>query len=167
LVEGGARIEFGRRMDLLRRFQTLGGQFVPYEHPGRDTYVDSSREAIGFGYDLERYRVKAVGGSTLHWGGRINRLMPSDFRTASTYGLGTDWPLSYAELEPYYSAAEWKIGVSGTPDPLLPARSREYSMPAFPFSVDEQRLLPIAERLGISSALGLGDGCHGGVRICR
>ena len=44
--------------------------------------------------------------------------MEKDFRMRSTYGTVAgstleDWPISYADLEPYYEKAEWEIGVSG------------------------------------------------------
>ncbi|HWW19422.1 MAG TPA: GMC family oxidoreductase [Steroidobacteraceae bacterium] len=149
LVEAGNRFPLEGRRQLLRRYDTLGGLYVPWQHPGRDRYVDSSGQSIGYPYELERYRAKGVGGSTLHWGGRAQRLMPSDFRTASTYGLGTDWPLSYDELEPYYCAAEWEIGVSGSPHTLQAPRSRDFPMPGFPFSPDERMWLPIAQKMDI------------------
>ena len=44
----------------------------------------------------------AVGGSTIHWGSHIPRFHPSDFRLKTMDGVSDDWPLSYAELEPYY-----------------------------------------------------------------
>jgi choline dehydrogenase-like flavoprotein len=38
---------------------------------------------------------------------------PSDFRLASLYGVGRDWPIGYDDLEPYYSAAEEIMSISG------------------------------------------------------
>ena len=40
------------------------------------------------------------------------------FQMRSTYGAPAgssleDWPISYDDLEPFYSKAEWEIGVSG------------------------------------------------------
>lgn len=52
------------------------------------------------------------GGSTLHWLGVCLRMLPEDFELRSRYGVGRDWPLSYADLEPYYRSAEWEIGVA-------------------------------------------------------
>ena len=43
-----------------------------------------------------------------------------------------DWPLTYEELEPYYTKAEWELGVSGEPGPFDPPRSRPYPMPPLP-----------------------------------
>jgi len=55
---------------------------------------------------------RLLGGSTLHWLGVCLRMLPEDFELRSRYGVGRDWPIGYAELEPYYRQAEWEIGVS-------------------------------------------------------
>lgn len=56
---------------------------------------------------------RVVGGSTWHWLGNCPRLLPSDFQMCSLYGVGTDWPISYDELERWYTEAEDELGVSG------------------------------------------------------
>ncbi len=68
---------------------------------------------------------EGVGGSGIHWGGLHWRNLPTDFRIRSAlterYGAKaipddmtiTDWPLSYAELEPYYDRFDKLCGVSG------------------------------------------------------
>src|SRR5690606_8927325 len=51
----------------------------------------------------------------------------------SAYGRGTDWPVSYDELEPFYVTAEHQLGVSGEPgSPPFAPRSAPYPMPAIP-----------------------------------
>jgi choline dehydrogenase-like flavoprotein len=55
---------------------------------------------------------RLLGGSTLHWLGVCLRMLPEDFELRSRYGVGRDWPIDYADLEPYYRQAEWEIGVS-------------------------------------------------------
>jgi choline dehydrogenase-like flavoprotein len=59
-----------------------------------------------------------VGGGTFTYGAQAWRYQEKDFRMATTYGVPegstlSDWPISYAELEPYYEKAEYEIGVSG------------------------------------------------------
>jgi choline dehydrogenase-like flavoprotein/sugar lactone lactonase YvrE len=56
--------------------------------------------------------LRMLGGSTLHWQGTTVRMLPSDFRMQSEYGQGSDWPISYDDLEAYYREAEREIGVS-------------------------------------------------------
>jgi choline dehydrogenase-like flavoprotein len=148
LIEAGQKFQFEDRSRQLKHYQVFGGAVWPYENKERDRYTDSSAKSIGVPYALETHRLKGVGGSTLHWGGLINRLMPDDFRSASLYGTGMDWPISYADLEPYYGAAEWELGVSGTHHPSHPARSRDFPNPGFPMSVDDTFWVPVAERLG-------------------
>src|SRR5260370_21884513 len=62
---------------------------------------------------------KVVGGTTVHWGGCSLRFQEHEFRTKDVYGdipgaSLLNWPLSLAELEPYYDRAEDKMGVTGT-----------------------------------------------------
>jgi choline dehydrogenase-like flavoprotein len=77
--------------------------------------------------------LKAVGGTTWHWLGTCLRFVPNDFRLASAYGRGADWPITYDELEPFYSQAEQEIGVSGDSSEALGSpRSKAYPMPAIP-----------------------------------
>jgi choline dehydrogenase-like flavoprotein len=77
-----------------------------------------------------------VGGATVHYSGLSWRFHESDFRVLSEEGpvAGAnlaDWPISYAELEPYYEQAEWEIGVSGQgwANPFDPPRRRDYPLP--------------------------------------
>jgi choline dehydrogenase-like flavoprotein len=77
---------------------------------------------------------RGVGGTSVHFSGNYWRFKPIDFREVSTKGAvaGTtlaDWPISYEELEPYYTKVDWEIGVAGAPGPFDPPRSRPYPMP--------------------------------------
>ncbi|ESZ23880.1 GMC family oxidoreductase [Mesorhizobium sp. L2C084A000] len=79
--------------------------------------------------NLPAWIVKSVGGSTTHWAGASLRIQEHEFKTLSTYGKleGAnllDWPITLAELEPYYAKAEAKMGVTGTNDwPRLPGNN--------------------------------------------
>lgn len=64
-----------------------------------------------------------VGGSTNVYAALWPRLRPSDFRKGREHGLAPDWPLTYAELAPYYDAGDALVGVSGLAgDPGMPPR---------------------------------------------
>lgn len=59
-----------------------------------------------------------VGGASNFMSGYFHRLKPEDFRLASEFGPIidaniVDWPISYADLEPYYTKVEQLVGVSG------------------------------------------------------
>ena len=78
---------------------------------------------------LPAWIVKAVGGSTIHWAGASLRFQEHEFKVKTTYGdiPGAnllDWPVTLAEMEPYYAKAEDKMGVTGTNNiPRLPGNN--------------------------------------------
>jgi choline dehydrogenase-like flavoprotein len=82
------------------------------------------------------FYARGVGGSSMHFTANYWRFREIDFHERSVLGgiSGTgfaDWPISYAELEPYYTKVDWDIGVSGQAgvDPHDPPRSKPYPMP--------------------------------------
>ena len=59
-------------------------------------------------------RCFAVGGKTNFWGRSSARFGDIDFQAASRDGFDVDWPVTYAEIAPYYSRVEQMIGVAST-----------------------------------------------------
>jgi choline dehydrogenase-like flavoprotein len=57
-------------------------------------------------------RSRVLGGRTLHWGRCSDRMSDLEFKAASRDGFGENWPISYSDIEPYYSRVERFIGVS-------------------------------------------------------
>lgn len=102
--------------------------------------------------DLDAERTMVVGGSAVRWGGMSERFAPADLRTGSLYGLGVDWPIDYAALEPYYCKAEQLLGVSGSDegDPFAAPRSQPYPLPPFELSSDTRLLAERLRRAGIA-----------------
>src|SRR5437899_2822208 len=112
-----------------------------------------------------------AGGGTIHYGAVSWRFHEDDFRarsqTMERYGAAAipedsslaDWPLSYADLEPFYDRAEYELGVSGKAgnlqgrkidggNPFEAPRRREYPLP--PLFVDQAGALfeAAARKLG-------------------
>jgi choline dehydrogenase-like flavoprotein len=80
---------------------------------------------------------RGVGGTSVHFSANFWRFREIDFKEASVKGTlaGTgfaDWPISYQDLEPYYTKVDWEVGVAGAPGPFDPPRSRPYPMPPHP-----------------------------------
>jgi choline dehydrogenase-like flavoprotein len=80
-----------------------------------------------------------VGGGTVHFTANFWRFHEIDFVERSRRGpvAGTgfaDWPLTYAEMEPYYTKVEGEVGVSGLAgaSPFDPYRSKPYPLPPMP-----------------------------------
>jgi len=99
------------------------------------------------GRDREKEWVYVIGfgGGSNRWWACTPRMLPSDFRTKSLYGVGRDWPIDYEELAPFYERVEAVMEVSGpasgTPyprrgpypqPPHLPTRPEELLAAAYP-----------------------------------
>ena len=99
---------------------------------------------------------RQVGGGTVHFTANYWRLQESDFHERSLYGdiPGTgfaDWPVTYADLEPYYSKAEYDIGISGLAgaNPFESPRSRPYPLPPMPVKSSGVLFERAARKLGL------------------
>ena len=81
---------------------------------------------------------KTVGGGCLHADLKMPRFEPSDFQLGTLLDVPgatfADWPISYAELEPFYAWGERLLGVQGLrgANPFEPPRSTDYVMPPGP-----------------------------------
>jgi choline dehydrogenase-like flavoprotein len=73
------------------------------------------------GSKFEWFRSRVVGGRTNHYGRISLRFADYDFTPYSRDGFGTDWPISYQELAPYYDKAESFIGVTGSKEGIRSA----------------------------------------------
>jgi len=79
------------------------------------------------------------GGNSKCWWAGASRLMPGDFQLKSRYGIGSDWPLSYDDLEEHYGVVEQIMAVSGPADSPMP-RSRPFPLPPHRFSTPDELL---------------------------
>ena len=139
VVEAGQRLfDLEKRMDYRRRSIDYG------ENPWPGDFIeDQSAKGI-------ISRTMAVGGSALHWGGTCNRFSEEDLRLKSMYGLATDWPIDWKELEKFSCEAERRLGVSGEPSPLAEDwRSEPYPMKAMVMSHNLLELKAWGEKSGI------------------
>lgn len=114
--------------------ELIGGSAGEYPQTLRRT---EQEQAVIQDFPPPLLYARLVGGSSVHFTGNYWRFRPIDFVERSTIGSieGTgfaDWPITYEELEPYYTKVDWEIGVSGTPGPFDPRRSRPYPLPPLP-----------------------------------
>ena len=97
---------------------------------------------------------RVVGGGSVHFSANFWRFPEIEFEQATKLGVpdGTsiaDWPIRYADLEPYYTKVEWEVGVSGLAgNPFEPPRRKSYPLPPLPIK-SEGALMEIgAKKLG-------------------
>ena len=63
----------------------------------------------------------AVGGGTILYSAHFPRFHPSDFKANTLDGVADDWPITYEQLEPFFSENDRMMGVSGlVGDPAYP-----------------------------------------------
>ncbi len=115
--------------------------------------------------------MNAIGGTSIHYWAQSWRLKPWDFKSRSEtikrYGPSAipagstleDWPVDYAELEPFYDRVEYELGVSGKAGNLQgrldPAgnvwegpRQREFPMPPLRSTEFSDHMAAAARTLG-------------------
>lgn len=72
----------------------------------------------GDGTEFNWFRSYQLGGRSLTWGRQCYRWSDYDFEANKRDGNGTDWPIRYADLAPWYDRVEEFIGVSGAQEGL-------------------------------------------------
>lgn len=95
---------------------------------------------------------RGVGGSTVHFSMISLRFRPEWFKSRSCLGYGVDWPLTYAELAPYYDEAERALCVSGPVRYPWGPRRRRYPYREHEMNAAGLVLARGAERMGIGWA---------------
>jgi choline dehydrogenase-like flavoprotein len=121
------------RWDHLRSWNHQRGPFNPTRRRGFRGY----RHVVG------------LGGSTLHYTGEAHRLNPAAMQMRTRFGVAADWPVSYAELEPFYLRAEQVVGVAGPAADQLRPRSAPYPLDAHRLSYASTKLAAGAKSLGL------------------
>ncbi|MGH9239395.1 MAG: GMC oxidoreductase [Vicinamibacterales bacterium] len=171
LAEAGLRVvlvEAGRQVDaselraghrpgyLLRQRQLSAASLLNHQvqsscyaflDTNHDWFVDDAANPYSTAADTPFvwHRLRVVGGRTMVWAGQSYRLADIDFHAAHDDGYGEAWPLTYDDLEPYYSEVERYMGVSGMAEghPALPDG---VFLPPMPMTCGEVMLRDTARR---------------------
>ena len=93
-------------------------------------------------------RLRVTGGRTNVWGRVSLRLSDHDFKAASFDGYGEDWPISYKDLEPYYSLVEEYVGICGQAEGLPYLPDGHYQPPMALNCVETRFRNRVKEKLG-------------------
>ncbi len=130
LAPSGHRVLLLERGDWLPREPanwSTGDVFVDGRYISPDTWYDHHGKA--FQPQVHYF----VGGATKLYGAALYRLRAEDFGDLHHVdGLSPAWPISYTDMEPYYTAAERQYQVHGArgEDPTEPPASADYPFPA-------------------------------------
>ncbi len=105
----------------------------PADHPAHVYYEKAGAHSFNWVFSV------GFGGGSNCWVGNTPRFTPNDMRLKSLYGVGRDWPISYEEIEPYFTQTEAIMEISGPSRPYWP-QSKPYPLPAHKVS-DADRLM--------------------------
>ncbi len=100
---------------------------------GRTSSIDPDAVFVNRNTHKLWFTSPGFGGNSKCWMAGTTRMMPGDFELKSRYGVGTDWPMRYDDLEIYYCDAEETMLISGPTDSPMP-RSRPFQLPPHRFS---------------------------------
>ena len=153
IIDQGPRFSEEDRANFLLKSKQDINDFADYNDDVDPAIVTPlSSEASGDGVvEWINYRLFGLGGTALHFEGIMMRPIEDDMKVKSLFGYGRDWPISYAELEPWLLQAEYEVGVSGNNDnPYASSRSGSFPMPGHSFSYFDSEILgPALKKLGI------------------
>lgn len=161
LVEAGENIlilECGKRLhrdelSKISRATSRLDSMAPYpaakharhaDPAGDPDYLKSTKNPYDTSY------IRHAGGTTWHWGSVSWRFLAKDFKLKTHYGIGRDWPISYDDLERFYTEAEYEMGVSGREIPHINSpRSAKFPMPPLEFTYMDKVLEKSMDSLGM------------------
>lgn len=174
-VAAGVLAEAGKSVLLIERGRELAFEDVPRDHLRNHRFsryghntgpslegnprvlvdLDGREHTLQPHEDAYQNNATGVGGGARVYGAQAWRYLPADFEMASIYGVPAgsslaDWPISYADVAPYYERAEWEIGVSGDSAGSAERwpRDRDYPMPPVQLNRQGALMRRGAEALG-------------------
>ncbi|MFM6933720.1 MAG: GMC oxidoreductase [Novosphingobium sp.] len=110
-------------------------------------WVKDDEHPYTFPEDKPFYWIRGyhLGGRSIMWGRQSYRLSPQDFEANAKDGHGSDWPIRYDDLAPWYSHVEKFIGVAGSKEGLPQLPDGEF-LPAFELNDGEQMFKTAVEK---------------------
>ena len=108
-----------------------------YDEVSKKFFVNDNDHPYNAVKPFDWIRGNHVGGRSLMWGRQSYRWSPLDFESNAKDGHGTDWPIRYNDLAPWYSYVEKFAGISGNRDGLSMLPDGEF-MPAMEMNCVEK-----------------------------
>jgi choline dehydrogenase-like flavoprotein len=118
------------------------------------------------------FRGRQVGGRSITWGRQVYRWSDLDFTANAKDGHGSDWPIRYADIAPWYSHVEKFIGVTGANEGLSQLPDGEFLPPMNMTVVEQEASAKIRASFGGSRVMTIGRAAvltqnHSGRAACH
>jgi choline dehydrogenase-like flavoprotein len=130
-----------------RPFGDFDGSYGGWELEG-EPYTQKDNSEFAW------FRSRMLGGRTNHWGRISLRMGPDDFKPKD--GLTDPWPISYAELKPFYDRVDRMIGIYGTVEGIESEPDGIFMPPPKP-RLNELFIKKAAKQVGVTVIPGRGS----------
>lgn len=112
---GGSRVSIVSRVMAILRGQQVQARCMSFTPLTQHLFVNDRQNpyTTAPGARFNWYRARQVGGRLHLWGRNGLRISDLDLKAAEADGFGDSWPISYADLDPWYGRVEAFLGVAG------------------------------------------------------
>jgi choline dehydrogenase-like flavoprotein len=107
----------GRTQQMIKDYPVLKRDY-PLSETNLDYWAKDSECPYTEIKRFDWFRGYHVGGRSLMWGRQSYRWCEEDFEANAKDGFGTDWPIRYKDVAPWYDYVEKFAGISGSRDGL-------------------------------------------------
>ncbi|CAN7318965.1 GMC family oxidoreductase [Phenylobacterium sp. LjRoot225] len=164
VLERGRKLEHGASYtDWMQPWDLPNANLVPEEELARDYpiqgkcyafteatqqyWVKDSEHPYSFPADKPFSWIRGyhLGGRSIMWGRQSYRLSEMDFEANAKDGHGSDWPIRYADIAPWYDHVERFIGVAGSKEGLPQLPDGEF-LPPFAMNDAEAQFKQAVEK---------------------
>lgn len=113
--EGGSRVSIVSRVTSILRGQHVQARCMSFTPTTSHLFVNDRENPYTTGAKarFNWYRSRQVGGRLHLWGRNALRLSDQEFKAADRDGFGDTWPVTHAEMDPWYARVEAFLGVTG------------------------------------------------------
>jgi choline dehydrogenase-like flavoprotein len=132
----------GRTQGMIRDYPVLKRDY-PLNETNLDYWVSDKDCPYTEVKRFDWFRGYQVGGRSLMWGRQSYRLNEGDFEANAREGIGTDWPIRYKDLAPWYDYVEKFAGISGSKEGLSVLPDGQFQPPMEMTCVEKD----VAERI--------------------
>jgi len=126
----------GRTQEMIKDYPVLRRDY-PLNEMNLDWWVNEKECPYTEVKRFDWFRGYHVGGRSLLWGRQTYRWSDFDFEANAKEGIGTDWPIRYKDIEPWYTYVEKFAGISGSKE-NLPQLPDSHFMPPMDMNVVEK-----------------------------
>ena len=140
--EGGSRVSILTRVLSILKGQSVQARCMSFTPQTAHLFINDRQNPYTTtpGSRFNWYRSRQVGGRLHLWGRNALRISDLDLKAADADGFGDTWPISLADLDPWYTRVEEFLGVAGEPAGIENLPDGSYSGP-HPLTKAEQKLM--------------------------